>query len=223
MSGTSSVKRGTSSIKSPKSPRSPKIKIGSSIVSDTEIEDIKSTAESAISKKDRYPEYIPGQTRPDRYQLSLENTAPGEAPPYILDKGGLQQEAPPARLEIHLEYKEGCEHGLEFIRMVEEQFPNARFEKEVSQEDVFEYHLNEKVVYSKRLLKRWPGQKGKKGGPDFEELIEITYWMEQGKSFMHMYLCSFVERRGNEDIHLAINLKRNTPLVKRVILSCTIS
>ena len=39
--------------------------------------------------------------------------------------------------------------------------------------------MNEKVVYSKRLLKRWPGQKGKKGGPDFEELIEITYWMEQ--------------------------------------------
>jgi len=223
MSGTSSVKRGTSSIKSPKSPRSPKIKIGSSIVSDNEIEDIGSTAESAISKKDRCPEYIPGQTRPDRYQLSLINTAPGESPPYILDKENLQQEAPPARLEIHLEYKEGCEHGLEFIRMVEEQFPNARFEKEVSQEDVFEYHLNEKVVYSKRLLKRWPGQKGKKGGPDFEELIEITYWMEQGKSFMHMYLCSFVERRGNEDTHLAVNLKRNTPLVKRVILSCTIS
>lgn len=222
MSGTSSVKRGTSSIKSPKSPRSPKIKIGSSIVSDTEIEDNKSTAESAISKKDqRYPERLP--FRPDRYQLSLENTAPGEAPPYILDKENLQKEAPPARLEIHLEYKEGCEHGLEFIRMIEEQFPNARFEKEVSQEDVFEYHLNEKVVYSKRLLKRWPGQKGKKGGPDFEELIEITYWMEQGKSFQQMYLCSFVERQRNEDIHLAINLKRNTPLAKRIILSCVIS
>lgn len=104
MSGTSSVKRGTSSIKSPKSPRSPKIKIGSSIVSDTEIEDNKSTAESAISKKDqRYPERLP--FRPDRYQLSLENTAPGEAPPYILDKENLQKEAPPARLEIHLEYK----------------------------------------------------------------------------------------------------------------------
>jgi len=224
MSGTSSVKRGTSSIKSPKSPRSPKIKIGSSIVSDNEIEDIRSTAESAISKKDRFhTEYIPGQTRPDRYQLSLENTAPGEAPPYILDKENLQKEAPPARLEIHLEYREGCEHGLEFIRMVEEQFPNARFEKETSQEDVFEYHLNEKVVYSKRLLKRWPGQKGKKGGPDFEELIEITYWMEQGKSFQQMYLCSFVERQRNEDIHLAINLKRNTPLAKRIILSCVIS
>ena len=106
MSGTSSVKRGTSSIKSPKSPRSPKIKIGSSIVSDNEIEDIRSTAESAISKKDRFhTEYIPGQTKPDRYQLSLENCEPGESPPYILDKGGLQQEAPPARLEIHLEYK----------------------------------------------------------------------------------------------------------------------
>jgi len=225
MSGTSSVKRGTSSIKSPKSPRSPKIKIGSSIVSDNEIEDIKSTAESAISKKDRYPEsqYIPGQTRPDRYQLSLEATAPGEAPPYILDKDSFQPEAPPARLEIHLEYKEGCEHALEFIRMIEEQFPNAKFEKEVSQEDVFEYHLNEKVVYSKRLLKRWPGQKEKKGGPDFEEIIEITYWMEQGKSFGQMYLCSFVERQCNEDIHLAINLKRNTPLPKRIILSCVIS
>ena len=104
MSGTSSVKRGTSSIKSPKSPRSPKIKIGSSIVSDTEIEDNKSTAESAISKKDqRYPERLP--FRPDRYQLSLENTAPGEAPPYILDKDGLQREAPPPRLEINLEYR----------------------------------------------------------------------------------------------------------------------
>jgi len=226
MSGTSSVKRGTSSIKSPKSPRSPRIKIGSSIVSDNEIEDIKSTAESAISKKDiclTNPEYIPGQTKPDRYQISLENTPAGQAPPYILDEDSFQPEAPPARLEIHLEYKEGCEHALEFIRMIEEQFPNARFEKEVSQEDVFEYHLNEKVVYSKRLLKRWPGQKGKKGGPDFEEIIEITYWMEQGRSFMHMYLCSFVERRGNEDIHLAINLKRNTPLAKRIILSCTIS
>ena len=104
MSGASSVKRGTSSIKSPKSPRSPKIKIGSSIVSDTEIEDNKSTAESAVSKKDpRYPERFP--FRPDRYQLSLENTAPGEAPPYILDKDSFQQEAPPARLEIHLEYR----------------------------------------------------------------------------------------------------------------------
>ena len=35
---------------------------------------------------------------------------------------------------IILLFREGCEHGLEFIRMIEEQFPNARFEKEVSQE-----------------------------------------------------------------------------------------
>lgn len=181
-SGTSSVKRGTSSIKSPKSPRSPKIKIGSSIaVSDTEIEEVKSTDAPPLVKKDK------------------------------------------DALRIHLEHKEGCEHAAEFIRLLNEQFPNAILETEESQDDVFEYHLNEKVVYSKKLLKRWPGQKEKKGGPDFEELIEITYWMEQGKGFMHMYLCSFVERRGNEDVHMAINDKRNTPLVKRVILSCTIS
>ena len=39
--------------------------------------------------------------------------------------------------DIILLFREGCEHGLEFIRMVEEQFPNARFEKEVSQEGEF--------------------------------------------------------------------------------------
>ena len=36
--------------------------------------------------------------------------------------------------DILLLFREGCEHGLEFIRMIEEQFPNARFEKETSQE-----------------------------------------------------------------------------------------
>jgi len=177
--GSSSIKRGTSSIKSPKSPRSPKIKIGSSVVSDTEIED----------------------------------TASQTAPIVKKDKNALR---------IHLEHQEGCEYAEEFIRLVREQFPNAVFEIDTSQDDCFEYHLNDKVVYSKRILKRWPGQKEKKGGPDFEELIEITYWMEQGKSFMHMYLCSFVERRGNEDVHMAINDRRNTPFVKRAILACTI-
>ena len=31
-------------------------------------------------------------------------------------------------------FREGCEHGLEFIRMIEEQFPNAKFEIETSEE-----------------------------------------------------------------------------------------
>lgn len=178
--GSSSIKRGTSSIKSPKSPRSPKIKIGDSIVSDTELED-NTSASAPIVKKDK------------------------------------------DALRIHLEHQEGCKHAEEFVRIIKEQFPGAILEVETSPEDCFEYQLNEKVVYSKRILKRWPGQVGKKGGPDFEELVEVTYWMGQGKSFMHMYLCSFVERRGNEDVHMAINDKRNTPFVKRVILSCTIS
>ena len=53
--------------------------------------------------------------------------------------------------------------------------------------------------------------------------IQFKYlWIFQGKSFMHMYLCSFVERRGNEDVHMAINDRRNTPFVKRAILACTI-
>ena len=50
--GSSSIKRGTSSIKSPKSPRSPKIKIGDSIVSDTELED-NTSASAPIVKKDK--------------------------------------------------------------------------------------------------------------------------------------------------------------------------
>ena len=50
--GSSSIKRGTSSIKSPKSPRSPKIKIGDSIVSDTEVED-NTSASAPIVKKDK--------------------------------------------------------------------------------------------------------------------------------------------------------------------------
>ena len=36
--------------------------------------------------------------------------------------------------------------------------------------DIFEYHLNEKVVWSFALLKEYP---------NFEELKEVTYWMDQ--------------------------------------------
>jgi len=77
---------------------------------------------------------------------------------------------------------------------------------------VFEYSLNEKVVYSTRLLKEMP---------NFDELIEITYWMNEGKSFMHMYLCTFVE--GGGETIMVLNDKKNTPLLKRVVMSCTIS
>ena len=46
---------------------------------------------------------------------------------------------------------------------------------------VFEYHLNEKVVYSVRLLGDWP---------DFDDLIEITYWRNQVSLFI--YLCTII-------------------------------
>ena len=36
--------------------------------------------------------------------------------------------------------------------------------------DIFEYHLNEKVVWSYKLLKEYP---------NFDELKEVTYWMDQ--------------------------------------------
>jgi hypothetical protein len=42
----------------------------------------------------------------------------------------------------------------------------------------------------------------------------------QGKNFMHMYLCTFVE--GGEP-NMVIADRKATPLAKRVILSCTIS
>lgn len=214
---SSSIKRGTSSIKSPKSPRSPRIKIGDSIVSDTELEDNITEASAPIVKKDKAALKI-------EIEDQWRNFRSGESTslPYILQSGSVTLKEKDT-LRIHFEHQEGCKHAEEFIRIIRDQFPNAVFEIQTSQEDCFEYSLNEKVVFSRRILKRWPGQKTKKGGPDFEELIEVTYWMEQGKSFMHMYLCSFVERRGNEDVHMAINDKRNTPLAKRIILSCTIS
>ena len=41
----------------------------------------------------------------------------------------------------------------------------------------------------------------------------------QGKSFLHMYLCSVAE--GGEP-RMVITDRRNTPLAKRVVMSCTI-
>ena len=36
--------------------------------------------------------------------------------------------------------------------------------------ECFEFHINEKVVYSVRQLKDWP---------NFDELYEVTYWMHK--------------------------------------------
>ena len=41
----------------------------------------------------------------------------------------------------------------------------------------------------------------------------------QGKSFLHMYLCSVAE--GGEP-RMVITDRKNTPLAKRMVMSCTI-
>ena len=41
----------------------------------------------------------------------------------------------------------------------------------------------------------------------------------QGKSFLHMYLCSVAE--GGEP-RMVITDRRNTPLARRIVMSCTI-
>jgi len=72
--------------------------------------------------------------------------------------------------------------------------------------------------------------------PDKEEMIEMAYWYapcgvirahftppfraDQGKSFMHMYLCSYAE--GGEP-NMVITDRKKTPLAKRVLLTCSIS
>ena len=117
-------------------------------------------------------------------------------------------------LRIGLEYKAGHEPSETFVQRLKDDFPQAKFEFntiETEEKDVFEYTLNEKMVWSYKMLKEYP---------NYDELHEVTYWMEQGKSFMHMYLCSYME--GGE-VRMVINDRRNTPFLKRAILACTIS
>ena len=77
--------------------------------------------------------------------------------------------------------------------------------------DKFEYYVNEKIVWSKYHLK---------GYPNVDEMVEIAFWANKGKTFMHMYLCSFTEG-GEPNMNVAD--RKNTPLAKRLILACVIS
>ena len=71
--------------------------------------------------------------------------------------------------------------------------------------------MNDKLVYSMKHLKNYPNE---------DEMIEIARWANLGKSFMHMYLCSFAE---GGDPNMVVADKKATPLPKRVLLMCTIS
>ena len=76
----------------------------------------------------------------------------------------------------------------------------------------YEIYMNDKIVFSRENLR---GEM-----PVQDEMVEIAIWANRGKSFMHMYLCTFAE--GGE-VKMALADKKNTPLAKRVVLACVIS
>jgi len=119
-----------------------------------------------------------------------------------------REEGPSMR--VHLEYQEGHEGSESFLAEMTEACPGAKITSEALTDEVFELTINDKVVYSMRLLKKYP---------DFEEMLEIAKWMNKGKSYMHMYLCSFME--GGEP-RMVVADRKATPLAKRLILACTI-
>ena len=90
-----------------------------------------------------------------------------------------------------------------------------------------EIWINGKLIFSRASL----GE-----DPDIAEIVEITRWGHkvghschqypslmwtafQGKSFLHMYLCSVAE--GGEPRMVRTD-RQNTPLAKRVVMSCSL-
>jgi len=121
-------------------------------------------------------------------------------------------DAPPPTVKLHILHKEGCEVTEEIIREVMLVTPEAQITTEVDKdEDALEIKINGKLMFSKKNLGTYPSP---------HEIAEIAKWGNQGKSFLHMYLCSVAE--GGEP-RMVITDRKNTPLAKRVIMSCTIS
>lgn len=112
----------------------------------------------------------------------------------------------PAR--IHLIHEPECKFSIELLELFRKEIPTAKISDEVG--DAFCLYVNNKIVYNKTLLKRFPRM---------DEMVEICHWMNEGKTFMHLYLCSFAE--GGEP-KMVIDDRRNTPFAKRLILMCTI-
>lgn len=117
-------------------------------------------------------------------------------------------------IRAHIEHKEGCEFTVDFLKRLEETVPDARVTTEIGEGECFEFFINEKCVYSRRLLynNAWP---------DVDMMMEISTQMDQGRSFMHMYLCTFMHFPPGEVIMIKED-KKKTPLAKRIVLSCTI-
>ncbi len=97
------------------------------------------------------------------------------------------------------------------VDKIMEVVPDAVVTTEVGEDNDFEFFVNGKIVFSRQHLNSYP---------DPGEMTEIVFWASRGKSFMHMYLCSFAE--GGEP-NMVVSDRRNTPLAKRIVLSCVIS
>jgi len=116
------------------------------------------------------------------------------------------------QMRVHIEHQEGCKYTPDFLARLKEACPDAKVTTEIGEGECWEFFINDKCVHSRRLLYG-------SSFPCIEEMIEISLQMDEGRSFMHMYLCTFME--GGE-IKMVKEDKLKTPLAKRVILSCTI-
>merc|ERR1711970_1417121 len=119
-------------------------------------------------------------------------------------------EAPPPPVKVNIEHGQNVEMAERLKQEILNKVPGALVETVLGEDDSLEIEINGKLIFSKTNL----GQ-----DPDIEEIVEITKWGHRGKSFLHIYLCSGAE--GGEP-RMVITDRKNTPLAKRVIMSCTI-
>jgi len=119
-------------------------------------------------------------------------------------------EAPPPPVRVNIEHGRNVELGEQLKQEILTKVPGALVDTAIGADDSLEIEINGKLIYSKTNLGR---------EPDIDEIVEITKWGHRGKSFLHLYLCSVAE--GGEP-RMVITDRRNTPLAKRVIMSCTI-
>jgi len=119
--------------------------------------------------------------------------------------------------------QEICTIG-EFIDKIKKECPNARIEilPQSCEEECFEFFINDKPIYSVRLLKDWP---------NFDEIYECVYWLYRGKTFQHIYMCTYMvginvgvasQVMGCAPTTMTVYDRKHTPLYKRVMLSCSI-
>jgi len=163
-------------------------------------------AESRDNNPETVSEIITKEQNPETiYEIiTKEQTKAYEG---IVERRG---EKPP--MKVHLQHEDNCKFTPTFLEQLKEHCPDAKVTTEIGEAGCWEFFINDKIVHSRKLLY------GKKF-PELDEMIEISKQMDEGRSFMHMYLCTFME--GGE-IQLARQDRKITPLPKRIILSCTI-